>query len=516
MSLEQGPQEITTNKATKGAEHVYDQSQPPRKWTEDEDEIIVRLQADIGNRWSEIAKLLSGRSGSCVKSRWHSTLHRRRTQYCMRSNAETLVQSKKRPCPGSEPSSDSSDKQYFDREGFTSKAPTTPWSKDEDDMLYKTVSSLLSETRKSWPLIAAQLPGRTGKQCWQRYHYHLKTQYKSGEWMPEEDQIILSERARVGNCWSLIATLLPGRSHNSIKNRWHSSLRQRGVLTPAERSTGVSSSPPPERAVPTVVTTSGRTGGGGNDCPAWLEGCESSISNVPDLRKSTHAPTVTANLPPSSPDHAPDISGAGDGASRLSFHCSKKFHNGHRMDTPASPGRHTRHWWTLGAMLAPAFIAIRDRGGGKGLDDEGSDGAGAARDGDGGGGAARPGPWQCSQVGLLAQDPHRRRPAPPAQLLRHACVDGTVAVAQYLRLPGAVVRSADLDNSDCGDEAHLAAASEGGGGACHVEPAAAAAVDGANITVEPEVVVTVGDEWLELLRLSPLAWKEGLHSLSDD
>ena len=48
---------------------------------------------------------------------------------------------------------------------------------------------------------------------------------------------ILNRQARLGNCWSRIARLLPGRSDNAVKNRWYCALMQRrscrGSLSPA-------------------------------------------------------------------------------------------------------------------------------------------------------------------------------------------------------------------------------------------------------------------------------------------
>ena len=40
-------------------------------------------------------------------------------------------------------------------------------------------------------------------------------------WQPFEDATIRSMVARVGSRWSLIASLLPGRSEDAVRNRYH-------------------------------------------------------------------------------------------------------------------------------------------------------------------------------------------------------------------------------------------------------------------------------------------------------
>ncbi|XXG38905.1 hypothetical protein AAC387_Pa01g0004 [Persea americana] len=100
-----------------------------------------------------------------------------------------------------------------------------PWTPEEDQ---KLLAYIEEHGHGSW----RALPGkaglqRCGKSCRLRWTNYLRPDIKRGKFSLQEEQTIIQLHALLGNRWSAIATHLPKRTDNEIKNYWNTHLKKR-------------------------------------------------------------------------------------------------------------------------------------------------------------------------------------------------------------------------------------------------------------------------------------------------
>ncbi|RID50573.1 hypothetical protein BRARA_H01296 [Brassica rapa] len=151
------------------------------QWTPEEDQVLCKaVERFQGKNWKKIAECFKDRTDVQCLHRWQKVL-----------NPE-LVKG--------------------------------PWSKEEDNTIIALVEKY-GPTK--WSTICQHLPGRIGKQCRERWHNHLNPAINKNAWTQEEELTLIRAHQIYGNKWADLMKFLPGRSDNSIKNHWNSSVKKK-------------------------------------------------------------------------------------------------------------------------------------------------------------------------------------------------------------------------------------------------------------------------------------------------
>ncbi|XP_020203379.1 transcription factor MYB63 [Cajanus cajan] len=100
-----------------------------------------------------------------------------------------------------------------------------PWSPSEDLKLIAFIQKYGHENWRALPKQAGLM--RCGKSCRLRWINYLRPDVKRGNFTQEEEETIIRLHKALGNKWSKIASCLPGRTDNEIKNVWNTHIKKR-------------------------------------------------------------------------------------------------------------------------------------------------------------------------------------------------------------------------------------------------------------------------------------------------
>lgn len=114
------------------------------------------------------------------------------------------------------------------------------WTEQEDELLRSVVAKKGSH---DWKMIASFVPGRSGKQCRERWLFSLDPTINKEPWTDDEDDKLIDLQQKYGNKWSKFVDHFAGRSASSIKNRYSLLSRRKHELIHRKKSRHARSGP---------------------------------------------------------------------------------------------------------------------------------------------------------------------------------------------------------------------------------------------------------------------------------
>lgn len=98
------------------------------------------------------------------------------------------------------------------------------WTAEEDEILRNWV--LKKKGNLKWAEATKEIHGRSGKQIRERWFNILNPKINKNKWTEDEERLLFQLYQTIGPKWCSLVTHFEGRTENSIKNRFYSTLRR--------------------------------------------------------------------------------------------------------------------------------------------------------------------------------------------------------------------------------------------------------------------------------------------------
>jgi hypothetical protein len=199
------------------------------KWKPEEDTKLTEAVKNHGNEWAVVSAMVPGRTDKQCRRRWVDTLDptngKNAGKWTPEEDAKLAEAVKKHGkkwvavamlVPGR------TDKQCRDRwvntVDPTNGKITGKWTPEEDTKLTEAVKKHGNE----WAAVSAMVSGRTNLQCRDRWVNTVDpTNGKiTGKWTPEEDTKLTEALKKHGKNWAAITAMVPGRTDKQCRQRW--------------------------------------------------------------------------------------------------------------------------------------------------------------------------------------------------------------------------------------------------------------------------------------------------------
>jgi hypothetical protein len=105
----------------------------------------------------------------------------------------------------------------------------------EDQMLETAIEQIGTN---NWDAIAEQIPGRSARQCKDRWFTYLSPEVNRTPWTSKEDSLLFDVVQTHGPKWGTIVQFFCNRTQNNIKNRWNTVVKKAKSIgsDPTDRS----------------------------------------------------------------------------------------------------------------------------------------------------------------------------------------------------------------------------------------------------------------------------------------